>query len=153
MTPKNLLRQIVVVFAVLSIALPAAGQGKWWQSEEYKRELRLTPEQSKKLEEVFQASVPTLKSLKKTLDQAESEFERLLERGDDGSVMDQVERVEAARAELNKSHTMMMLRMKRVLTAEQWARFNAMHQTAEREQVTFDRLFQTTGLNRFYKTS
>ena len=135
MTPKNLLRQIVVTFAVLAIALPAAGQGKWWQSEEYKRELRLTPEQSKKLEEVFQASVPTLKSLKKALDQAESEFERLLERGDDGSVMDQVERVEAARAELNKSHTMMMLRMKRVLTAEQWAKFNAMHQTAERERT------------------
>ena len=136
MTPKNLLRQFVVSFAVLvAVALPAAGQGKWWQSEEYIRELRLTPEQSKKLEEVFQASVPTLKSLKKALDQAESEFERLLERGDDGSVMDQVERVEAARAELNKSHTMMMLRMKRVLTAEQWTRFNAMHQTAERERT------------------
>ena len=136
MTPKNLLRQFVVSFAVLvAVALPAAGQGKWWQSEEYIRELRLTPEQSKKLEEVFQASIPTLKSLKKTLDQAESEFERLLERGDDGSVMDQVERVEAARAELNKSHTMMMLRMKRVLTTEQWTRFNAMHQTAERERT------------------
>ena len=136
MTPKNLLRKFVVSFAVLvAVALPAAGQGKWWQSEEYIRELRLTPEQSKKLEEVFQASVPTLKSLKKALDQAESEFERLLERGDDGSVMDQVERVEAARAELNKSHTMMMLRMKRVLTAEQWTRFNAMHQTAERERI------------------
>jgi len=136
MTPKNLLRQLIVSFAVLvAVALPAAGQGKWWQSEEYIRELRLTPEQSKKLEEVFQASVPTLKSLKKTLDQAESEFERLLERGDDGSVMDQVERVEAARAELNKSHTMMMLRMKRVLTTEQWTKFNAMHQTAERERT------------------
>ena len=135
MTPKNLLRQLVVSFAVLvAVAIPAAGQGKWWQSEEYKRELRLTPEQSKKLEEIFQAAVPTLKSLKKSLDSAESEFERLLERGDDGSVMDQVERVEAARAELNKSHTLMMLRMKRVLTAEQWTKFNAMHQTAERER-------------------
>jgi Spy/CpxP family protein refolding chaperone len=135
MTPKNLLRLAVVSFSVFAVAVPAAGQGKWWQSEEYKRELTLTAEQSKKLEEVFQASVPTLKSLKKALDQAESEFERLLERGDDGSVMDQVERVEAARAELNKSHTMMMLRMKRVLTAEQWAKFNAMHQTAERERI------------------
>ena len=135
MTPKNLLRLVVVSFSVLAVALPAAGQGKWWQSEDYKRELKLTAEQSKKLEEVFQASVPTLKSLKKALDQAESEFERLLERGDDGSVMDQVERVEAARAELNKSHTMMMLRMKRVLTTEQWTKFNAMHQTAERERI------------------
>jgi hypothetical protein len=69
MTPKNLLRQLIVSFAVLvAVALPAAGQGKWWQSEEYIRELRLTPEQSKKLEEVFQASIPTLKSLKKTLE-------------------------------------------------------------------------------------
>ena len=136
MTPKILLRQFVASLAVLvAVTVPAAGQGKWWQSEEYKRELSLTAEQSKKLEEVFQASVPTLKSLKKALDQAESEFERLLERGDDGSVMDQVERVEAARAELNKSHTMMMLRMKRVLTTEQWARFNAMHQAAERERI------------------
>jgi Spy/CpxP family protein refolding chaperone len=135
MTPRNLLRQIVVSFALVAIALPVTAQGKWWQSEEYKRELKLTADQSKKLEDVFQASVPTLKSLKKTLDQAESEFERLLERGDDGSVMDQVERVEAARAELNKSHTMMMLRMKRVLTAEQWAKFNAMHQAAERERT------------------
>jgi Spy/CpxP family protein refolding chaperone len=48
--------------------------------------------------------------------------------------MDQVERVEAARAELNKSHTMMMLRMKRVLTTDQWAKFTAMHQAAERER-------------------
>lgn len=135
MTPKLLLRQIVVSSAVLlALALPAAGQGKWWQSEEYKRELRLTTEQSKRLEDVFQAAVPRLKSLKKALDQAESEFERLLERGDDGSVMDQVERVEAARAELNKSHTLMMLKMKRVLTTEQWTKFNAMHQTAERER-------------------
>jgi Spy/CpxP family protein refolding chaperone len=135
MTPKRLLWQIVVPCAVLlTVALPATGQGKWWQSEEYKRELRLTPEQSKRLEDVFQAAVPRLKSLKKALDQAESEFERLLERGDDGSVMDQVERVEAARAELNKSHTLMMLDMKRVLTAEQWTSFNAKHQTAERER-------------------
>jgi Spy/CpxP family protein refolding chaperone len=135
MTPRNLLRQIVVSFALVAIALPVTAQGKWWQSEEYKRELKLTADQSKKLEDVFQASVPTLKSLKKTLDQAESEFERLLERGDDGSVMDQVERVEAARAELNKSHTMMMLRMKRVLTADQWTKFNSMHQAAERERT------------------
>jgi Spy/CpxP family protein refolding chaperone len=135
MTPQNVLRPLVVSLSiVLALAPPAAGQGKWWQSEEYKRELRLTPDQSKRLEDVFQAAVPKLKSLKKALDQAESEFERLLERGDDGSVMDQVERVEAARYELNKSHTLMMLDQKRVLTAEQWAKFNAKHQAAERER-------------------
>jgi Spy/CpxP family protein refolding chaperone len=137
MTSKHhLLRQIVISFAVIiALVVPAAGQGKWWQSDEYKRDLGLTGDQSKRLEDVFQAAVPRLKSLKKALDQAESEFERLLERGDDGSVMDQVERVEAARSELNKSHTLMMLDMKRVLTAEQWTKFNAKHQAAERERT------------------
>ena len=135
MTPQNVLRPLVFSFAIImALAIPAAGQGKWWQSDEYKRELRLTSDQSKRLEDVFQAALPKLKTLKKNLDQAESEFERLLQRGDDGSVMDQVERVEAARYELKKSHTLMMIDMRRVLTADQWAKFNAKHQAAERER-------------------
>ena len=117
------------------VALPAAGQGfKWWQSDVYKRELGLTPEQSRRLEDIFQAAVPNLKSQKKALDQAETEFERLVEKGDDGAVMEQVGRVETARAELNKSHTMMLLRMRRALTTDQWAKFTALHQAAERER-------------------
>ena len=136
MTAKYLLGQFTVLVAVgLLLAQPTAAQGsKWWQSEQYRRDLGLTTEQSRRLEEVFQTAVPTLKARKKALDLAEAEFERLVERGDDGSVMDQVERVETARAELNKTHTLMMLRMKKVLTPDQWARFTALHQAAERER-------------------
>jgi len=136
MTAKSLLGQFAALVAVaLLFAQPAAAQGnKWWQSEQYRRDLGLTTEQSRRLEEIFQAAVPTLKARKKALDLAEAEFERLVERGDDGSVMDQVERVEAARAELNKSHTMMMLSMRRVLTTDQWAKFTALHGAAERDR-------------------
>jgi|SRR5215510_5250605 len=136
MTAKHLLG-LFVAFVALGclVTQPISAQGsKWWQSEQYRRDLGLSTEQSRRLEEIFQAAVPTLKAQKKALDLAEAEFERLMEHGDDGSVMDQVERVEAARAELNKSHTMMMLRMKRVLTPDQWARFTALHQAAERER-------------------
>jgi len=138
MTAKHLLGQFAVVgtVALLFLAQPSAAQGsKWWQSDQYKRELGLTVEQSKRLEDIFQAAIPKLKADKKALDLAEAEFEKLLERGDDGSVMDQVERVEAARAELNKDHTLMMLKMKKVLTADQWAKFTALHQAAERERT------------------
>jgi|SRR6185436_6488825 Spy/CpxP family protein refolding chaperone len=138
MTAKHLLGQFAVVgtVALLFLAQPSAAQGsKWWQSDQYKRELGLTAEQSKRLEDIFQAAIPKLKADKKALDLAEAEFEKLLERGDDGSVMDQVERVEAARAELNKDHTLMMLKMKKVLTADQWAKFTALHQAAERERT------------------
>ncbi len=118
---------------VLLLTAPLGAQGsKWWQADNFRRELGLTAEQSRRCEEIFQAAVPTLKAQKKTLDQAEAQFERLVERGDDSAVMEQVNLVEAARADLNKSRTMMLLRMRRVLTTDQWAKFTALHQAAER---------------------
>lgn len=132
-------RYTALIAVALLLAVPAAGQGfKWWQSDQYKRELGLTSEQSRRLEEVFQAAVPGLRDQKRVLDQAEAEFERLVEKGDDGAVMEQVGRVEAARAELNKSRTMMLLKMRRALTTDQWAKFTALHQATERERTTQD---------------
>lgn len=135
MTNTLMLRRVVVLFAVaVLLAFPAAGQGfKWWQAETYVRELGLTPEQSKRLEEVFQSAVPTLKAQKRTLDQAEAELEKLIERGGDAAVMEQVNHLETARAELSKSRTWMLLRMRKVLTTDQWAKFTALqHEAAQR---------------------
>jgi len=131
--PDRLVRTIAVLCVALLLAPPLSAQGfKWWQSDLYKRELGLTTEQSRRLEDLFQAAVPELRVQKRALDQAEAEFERLVEKGDDGAVMEQVGRVETARAELNKSRTMMLLRMRRALTTDQWAKFTALHQAAER---------------------
>jgi Spy/CpxP family protein refolding chaperone len=135
----RLWRAAVLTAALLFLAAPAVAQGfKWWQSDLYKRELGLTAEQSRRLEDIFQAAAPNLRVQKKALDQAETEFERLVEKGDDGAVMEQVGRVEIARAELNKSRTMMLLRMRRALTTDQWAKFTALHQAAERERTGQD---------------
>ena len=140
MKPIDRLGRVAALIAVaLLLAVPAAGQGsKWWQSDHYKKELGLTAEQSRRLEDIFQAAVPSLRVQKRALDQAEAEFERLVEKGDDGAVMEQVGRVETARAELNKSRTMMLLRMRRVLTSDQWAKFTALHQATERERIKQD---------------
>jgi Spy/CpxP family protein refolding chaperone len=136
---ERLRRATVFIAVMLCLSLPVSGQGfKWWQSDLYKRELGLTVEQSRRLEDIFQAAVPSLRGQKRTLDQAESEFERLVEKGDDAAVMEQVGRVEVARAELNKSRTMMLLRMRRALTTDQWAKFTALHQASERERTGQD---------------
>ena len=117
--------------AVVWMSLPVTAQGfKWWQSEKYKKELGLTADQTRRVEEVFQKALPTLKVQKTALDEAEAKFERLVERGDDNAVMEQVNLVEAARADLNKTRTMMLLGMRKLLTKEQWAKFNKMHQAA-----------------------
>ena len=140
MNPIDRLGRVAALIAVVFLCVaPVAAQGfKWWQSDLYKRELGLTAEQSRRLEEIFQAAAPTLRVQKKALDSAEAEFERLVEKGDDSAVMEQVGRVETARAELNKSRTMMLLRMRRSLTTDQWAKFTALHQAAERERTKQD---------------
>jgi Spy/CpxP family protein refolding chaperone len=124
---KNL-RRVAAILALLAMsAAPAFAQrGKWWQDERFQRELGLTPEQSTRLEQIFQKTQPTLRQRMQALDQAEKEFDSLVETGDDASVLDHVEIVETARAELNKARTMMLLRMRRSLTADQWAKFTAL---------------------------
>jgi Spy/CpxP family protein refolding chaperone len=115
-------------------AVFAQGKFKWWQSERYKTELMLTAEQVRRLEEIFQSALPTLRAQMKALEGAETELERLVQRGDDSAVMAQVARVETARAELNTSRTLMLLKMRRALTTDQWVKFGALHQALERER-------------------
>lgn len=121
---------------VVLAAAPALAQGKWWQADhQYFRELSLTATQSTRLEEIFQASVPALRAHKVTLDKAERQFDALMEKGGDQAIMEQLNHVEIARAELNKARTRMLLKMKNVLTNDQWAKFTALHQAAERERL------------------
>ena len=118
-----------VVGATVLMAHPASAQGfKWWQSDTFTRELGLTTDQSSKIEAVFQATVPVLRRQKDALDKAEADFNQMIEASDDAQVMAQVGVVEAARSELNKSRTMMLLRMRRVLTPDQRVKFVMLQQ-------------------------
>lgn len=118
--------------ALVSIATLSAGQQgfKWWQSDHYKKELRLTAEQTRRMEEIFQKAMPQLKVQKSALDEAEAKFERLVESGEDTAVMEQINVVEAARAELNKGRTLMLYGMRKAMTRDQWVKFTALHQAA-----------------------
>jgi Spy/CpxP family protein refolding chaperone len=105
----------------------------------FQQELGLTAEQSTRLEEIFQKTQPTLRQRMQALDNAQREFDRLVETGDDASVLDYVDIVEAARAEVNKTRTMMLLRMRRSLTADQWAKFTALADQRNTRNRTPDR--------------
>lgn len=145
MTQTSTLRRVTALLAFLVLfASPAVSQGfKWWQSEHYQRELGLTGDQSQRLEDIFQSAVPTLKAQKKTLDKVEAEFDKLIERGGDSAVMEQVNHLETARAELSKSRTWMLLRMRKVLTTDQWAKFTALqHEAAQRAAQAAQRAAQ-----------
>jgi Spy/CpxP family protein refolding chaperone len=125
---------VVTAFAWIS-TLSAGQQGfKWWQSEQYKKELQLTAEQTRRMEEIFQKAMPQLKVQKSALDAAEEKFGRLVEKGEDTAVMEQINVVEAARADLNKGRTLMLYSMRKAMTSDQWVKFTRLHQAAMQQQ-------------------
>jgi Spy/CpxP family protein refolding chaperone len=124
---------------VLAVALPAAAgaQGfKWWQSDKFKTDLALTPEQITKLEEVYQGLRPSLTTGKEELDRLEGGLSKLIADGvaPEPDVMKIVEQVEHARAELAISRTLMIYRMHQILSVEQRAKMNALHARWEQER-------------------
>ena len=141
MKVSKIFTQGVAVLALLAFcAAPALAQrGKWWQDPRFQQELGLTADQSARLEQIFQKTQPMLRQRMQALDAAEREFDRLVETGDDDSVLDYVNIVEAARAEVNKTRTMMLLRMRRSLTADQWAKFTALADQRNTRNRTPDR--------------
>ena len=109
---KILIRSGALVTLVILAGAPVLAQrGKWWQDEQFRRELALTVEQSARLEAIFQKTQPTLRERMDSLNRAEEQLDRLIEKGDDASVLEYVGIVETARSELNKTRTMMLLRM------------------------------------------
>jgi Spy/CpxP family protein refolding chaperone len=130
---------VVLAVGLCALALPdrAAAQGfKWWQSEKFQREMALSPDQVARLEEIFQATVPTLRAQKDTLDQVDAEFSRLVAdgRADEAQALEHIARVEAARSELGKTRGLMLFRMRRILTFDQHVKLKVLHEQYERDK-------------------
>jgi len=124
-----------VLFSVMTSS--ASGQSRWWNDERSKRELGLTVEQSQRIEQIYQATLPKLRTAKKELDRQEAYFSELMKRRDapaEGDVTAAVERLEAARSDLGKLRTLMLYQMRRVLTPEQRAKLEAEHERSGRDR-------------------
>lgn len=130
------------LLALVMLVLPssvAAQRFKWWQAENVQRELAFTKEQVVRLEEIFQSYLPTLRKQKDALDSAEAEFNRLVAKSDHAATLTQVDVVEMARAALNKSRALQLVHMRRVLTADQYAKLTAILRAGDRERDRSDR--------------
>ena len=104
----------------------------WWRSEEFKNELGLSAEQVTKIDGIHQSTLPELRQEWDELNKYEAKLSRLLESStDEALIARQIDRVETARANLNKTRSLMIARIRLVLNADQRARFKVM---AERRQ-------------------
>jgi len=124
---------------VLAVAAPAAvdAQGfKWWQSDKFKTDLTLSPDQIARLEAAYQVLLPKLTAGKEELDRLETRLSKLIAEGvaPEGDVMKMVDQVEHSRGELAKSRTLMIYRMHQILSVDQRAKMNALHERWEQER-------------------
>ena len=140
-------RRLLPLVLVLVASAPAFAQSTarstspgppWWRSERFKKDLGLTPEQSARIGAVFQSTMPQLRQGYDDLDRLENKLSRLIETNvEEALVIQQIDRVEAARSSLNKTRTLMHLHMRQVMTSEQRLRFKALY-----EQFQADRQVQ-----------
>jgi len=125
--------------ALVLLALGAGVRGQsfgfpWWRDAQFQRDLSLTPEQSAKIDSVFQQTIPNLREQKTDLDAHEEELSRMIAaNADEATVTRQVDKVEAIRAAMNKKRTLMLLHMRQVLSPEQRVKLNKLHDQWEKD--------------------
>ena len=137
------LRLRVLTAALLLSAAPVLAQRPpdpprpfaWWKSEPFKKELGLTADQSAHIDKIWETTRVELRQEWDELSKLESKLSRLIQNDADEAVLTrQIDRVETARAGANKTRSLMLVQMLKVLTPEQRTRFNALHDKWQQEQ-------------------
>ena len=104
----------------------------WWRSEQFKKDLGLTSDQVTRIDSIHQSTLPELRQEWDEFNRYDTKLSRLIDTSSDEALLArQIDRVETARANLNKTRALMLARMRLVLTADQRARFKVL--SAERE--------------------
>ena len=138
-TLRKLFTCLVLSLIVQAVASPAFAQSfKWWQTERFQKELVLTKEQIVRIEGIYQTTEPTLRAQKQAVDRREEKVSKVIQdpKSDEPMLLQAMDRLEAARSEVSRTRTLMLYRIRRILTDEQNVKMKAMHDhdRAERER-------------------
>jgi Spy/CpxP family protein refolding chaperone len=132
-----------LVLSAIVLAAPEAAfaQGRWWQSDRFQKELDLTKEQITRIEGIYQGATPLLRAQKEAFDRREEKLSKILAdpKSDEAMVVQATDRLEAARNEMGRTRTLMIFRIRRVLTDEQHLKLNKMHEHDRNERERRER--------------
>jgi Spy/CpxP family protein refolding chaperone len=105
--------------------------GIWWKNPDMIQKLTLTPDQQKRMDDIFQQSRIQLVHIKASLEEQQILLEPMLDANppDSAKALAQISRIADARAELEKANAKMLLGIRGVLTPDQWTKL----QTERRE--------------------
>lgn len=118
---------LLTVSPGVSQILPAGLGSRWWRAPQMVERLHLTPDQQKKMDDVFQQNRVKLIDLTASLDREEATLEPLVsaEQPDVEKIRAQISRVADARSELEKANAGFLLGLRVLLTPDQWKSLQA----------------------------
>lgn len=115
-------------------------RGPWWKSTRMIAELGLTAAQTGKIDQIWSTEAARIRPMAEEIRQLERGVDAAMRANtsDISAFARQVEQVESKRAELNKARTVMLYRMRRVLTPEQNVKLQAEYDRREAERKKQD---------------
>ena len=96
--------------------------GRWWNNPTVVEKLKLTDEQRKAMDDIFQQHREKLVDLRGNVEKAEIAMEPLVraDQPNEAAVLAQIDKVAQARAELEKANARFLFALRAKLTPEQW---------------------------------
>ena len=97
-------------------------RGRWWNNPKIAEKLKLTDDQRKAMDQIFQGHREKLVDLRANVEKAEIEMEPLVraDQPNESTVLAQIDKVAQARAELEKANARFLFALRAKLTPDQW---------------------------------
>jgi Spy/CpxP family protein refolding chaperone len=129
--------RVVACVAVCLFAISVQAQSthyKWWLAHDIQTQLHLTSLQVKKINDVFESTLAVRRAQRQELDTLDRQLDALLDNAaaEDRDAEALIKRVEDAHARRNVARTMMLYKMRQVLTPEQRRWFDTRAQSSDR---------------------
>jgi Spy/CpxP family protein refolding chaperone len=113
--------------------------GMWWHNPDLVQKLTLTPDQLKRMDDIFQQNRSQLMDLRTNLENQEKLMGPMLaaDQPDTNKILAQIDHTAQARAELEKATARMLLGLRNILTPDQWSKLQAAEQENRRTRMRF----------------
>jgi Spy/CpxP family protein refolding chaperone len=103
--------------------------GRWWDDKHFAKQLKLTQDQQRRMDAIFEQERPVLLNRLDSLQREEQRMEVLTHSKtlDESALFSQIDRIEQARADLFKATMHYQLQIRNELGADQVARLEGQH--------------------------
>jgi Spy/CpxP family protein refolding chaperone len=111
--------------------------GKWWKNEEVIRTLALSSEQQQKLDDIMYAHLEQMIDLKAAFEKEELRLKQMLDlpKVDEKKLLDQAQKALDAQNRMQMNRAAMFVKVRALLTPEQWDTIKAKFQERRHERM------------------